>query len=297
MKKIVSLVLACGLIFTSQPLISQAASNDSEERPVEVNVNGKFISMDVHPIMDNNRLFIPIRFLSSMGISYSWNPSSKIATVKNKNGEYLKITVGSTTAYKADQPLEMDQAAKSIDGRVLVPIRFVSEALGYHINYEAIRKIVFVNANDYEFDMKMIDQDDLLSARRAAISLPITTDFKPLGLSGPNNAYSFPFGRADVYYFMDGRNRTFVEIKDGKAIAIGQYNDHDRSRTTGKVPPNMVYDTDPIMEPYNKGNVLFMENSDGTATAVFNDENSKRVEFKTKINVYSEIIQELPGHR
>jgi hypothetical protein len=297
MKRIMALILACGLIFTSQPLISQAASIDPEERSVVVNVNGKFISMDVHPIVDNNRLFIPIRSLSSMGISYSWNPSSKIATVKNKNGEYLKITVGSKTAYKGDQAIEMDQAAKSIDGRVLVPIRFVSEALGYHVNYEAIRKIVFVNANDYKFDIKMINQDDLLSARRAAISLPITTDFKPLSLSGPYSTYSFPFGRADVYYFMDGRNRTFVEIKDGTAIAIGQFNEHDRSITTGKVPSNMIYDTDPILEPYNKGNVLFLENSDGTATSVYNDENSKRVELKTKIYVHSDIIQELPERR
>jgi hypothetical protein len=295
MKRIMALILAYGLIFTSQPLISQAASIDPEERSVEVNVNGKFISMDVHPIADNNRLFIPIRSLSSMGISYSWNPSSKIATVKNKNGEYLKITVGSKTAYKGDQAIEMDQAAKNIDGRVLVPIRFVSEALGYHVNYEAIRKIVFVNANDYKFEM--INQDDLLSARRAAISLPITTDFKPLSLSGPNNVYSFPIGRADLYYFQDGRNRTYIEIKDGTAIAIGQFNDHDRSITTGKVPSNMIYDTDPIMEPYNKGSVLFMENSDGTATSVYNDENSKRVELKTKISVHSDIIQELPGRR
>jgi hypothetical protein len=281
----------------SYPHISHAAPKNYEERPVELNVNGKFISTDVHPIMDNNRLFIPIRSLASMGIHYSWNASTKVTTLKNKNGEYLKITVGSTTAYKTDQPLKMDQAAISKGGRVLVPIRFVSEALGYHVNYEAIRKIVFVNSDDYEFDMNMITQDDLLSARRAAISLPITTDFKLLGLQGTYHEYSFPVGRADAYFLLDGHHCTFVEIKEGKAIAIGQYDDTDRSRTAGKVPPNMVYDTDPIFEPYRNGNVLFMENRDGTAKAVYNDENGKRVELKTKINVYSDIIQPLPDYQ
>lgn len=195
-------LLALGLVFMSHPLISHAAQSDDEKRPVEVNVNGKFISMDVHPIMDNTRLFIPIRSLSSLGLSYSWNPSTKIAAVKNKNGEYLKITVGSNIAYKANQPIKMDQAATSNDGRVLVPIRFVTETLGYNVQYDEIRRLVFVTSKDYKFDMKTIYQDDTLAARKAAISLPITADFKTtLGVSGIYHEYRFPLGSAETYIF------------------------------------------------------------------------------------------------
>ncbi|CAM3124357.1 copper amine oxidase N-terminal domain-containing protein [Paenibacillus sediminis] len=99
------------------------AAADYDKRPVELNVNGNFISMDVHPTMDTNRLFIPIRLLASLGIQYSWSPSSKVVTLQNKNGEYLKITVGSKVAYKGSQQIQMDQGAKNQDGRVLVPIR------------------------------------------------------------------------------------------------------------------------------------------------------------------------------
>ncbi|OZB92171.1 hypothetical protein CJP46_24855 [Paenibacillus sp. XY044] len=53
------------------------AASDYNKRPVELIVNGNYISMEVHPTMDNNRLFIPIRSLASLGIHYSWNPSSK----------------------------------------------------------------------------------------------------------------------------------------------------------------------------------------------------------------------------
>ncbi|MET3544789.1 hypothetical protein ABID47_001383 [Paenibacillus favisporus] len=281
--------------FTFMGYTQTHAAADYNKRPVEINVNGKFISMDVHPTMDNNRLFIPIRSLASLGIHYSWNPSSKVVTLQNKNGEYLKITVGSKVAYKGSQKIQMDQAAKNQDGRVLVPIRFVSETLGYHVDYETLRKMVFVNSDSYKFDMNQMTQENLQAARKAAISLPIKFDFKPLDSSGVYHEYSFPVGRADVYMLLDGRNTTLVEIKNGKAMAIGQFADDDRSKTSGAIPPNFIFDTDPLFEAYHNSSVLFIENRyEGSAIAIYNDENGKRVELNTKVNVYSDIIQKLP---
>jgi len=293
LKKLVILLTLIGFSFVGYTQAHAAA--DYNKRPVEVIVNGNFIKMDVHPSMDRNRLFIPIRSLASLGIHYSWNPSSKVATLKNGDGQYLKITVGSKVAYKGTQKIQMDQAAKSQDGRVLIPIRFVSETLGYHVDYETLRKMVFVNSDSYTFDMKQIAQEDLQAARKAAIALPITFNYKPLDFSGGYHNYSFPVGKADIYVLQDGRNETLVHIKDGKAIAIGQFADSDRSKTSGAILPNFILDTDPLFKPYDKGNVLFMEGRyGGPAKAVYNDENGKGVELNTKVNVYSDIIQKLP---
>lgn len=98
MRKLVIMLALVSFSFMGNTQAHAAA--EYNKRPVEINVNGKFISMDVHPTMDNNRLFIPIRSLASLGIHYSWNPSSKVVTLQNKNGEYLNITVGSKVAYK-----------------------------------------------------------------------------------------------------------------------------------------------------------------------------------------------------
>ncbi|GGD78779.1 copper amine oxidase N-terminal domain-containing protein [Paenibacillus nasutitermitis] len=293
MKKIV-IVLAL-VSFGLMGYAPAHAAVDYNKRPVEIIVNGKFIPMDVHPIMDNNRLFIPIRSLASLGIHYSY--SSSRVTLKNENGEYLKITVGSKVAYKGNQKIQMDQAAKNQDGRVLVPIRFVSEALGYHVEYETLRQMVFVNSDSYKFDQKQITQEDLQAARKAAISLPIQFDFKPLDSSGVHHNYSFPVGRADVYMLLDSRNTTLVNIKDGKATAVGQFAVSDRSHTSGDIPPNFIFDTDPLFEAYHNSNVLFIENRDGTARAIHKDENGKSVELKTNIHVYSDIIQKLPNQQ
>lgn len=291
MRKIV-ILLALVVSFSWMGYPQAYAAVNYNQRPVEINVNGEFIPLDVHPTLENNRLFIPIRSLASLVIHYSF--SSNVVTLKNQNGEYLKITVGSKVAYKGNQKIQMDQAAKNENGRVLVPIRFVSEALGYHVEYEALRQMVFVRSESYHFDMSQITQEDLQAARKAAISLPIEFDFQPLDSSGVYHVYSFPVGRADIYMLQDGRNETLVEIKNGTATAIGQFDDSDHSKTAGAIPPNFIPDTDPLFEAYNNSNVLFMDNRNGTATAIYGDENGKRIEIITKLHVYSDIIQNIP---
>lgn len=263
MKKIISgliLTLSIGFLNYSHAIAAPLVKSEEDVRPIEVVANGEFIKMDVHPLMDNNRLFVPIRALASLGLSYSFNPTTKVTTVQNKDGDYLKISENSRTAYKNEKVIQMDIPAQNRNGRILVPIRFVSESLGYNVQFESIRKFVFVNSKDYSFDSKLLYQDDLQAARKAAIALPINADFKTLGtLDGYRlHHYTFPAGRADTYYFEDGIY-TFVQVKDGKANAIGQLFRERRvpSQAAGNVSPEMSLDTDPIMEPYDHRSVIF----------------------------------------
>ena len=103
----------------------------------------------------------------------------------------------------------------------------------------------------------------------------IKADFKTLGTSDGHrlHSYTFPIGRADVYYLLDGKF-TFVEIKKGQALAIGQLFRERRvpSIAAGNISPNMSLDTDPIIESYNHGNVLFTEYEDNTAKASYTEQ-------------------------
>ncbi len=200
------------------------------------------------------------------------NAKTKMTTVQNKNGDYLKITANS---HFASNNIQMEVPAQNREGRILVPLRFVSESLGYDIYFEPIRQFVFINAKDYSFDSSILEQEDLQAARKAAIALPIKADFKTLGTSDGHrlHSYTFPIGRADVYYLLDGMF-TFVEIKKGQALAIGQLFRERRvpSIAVGNISSNMSLDTDPIMELYNHGNVLFTEYEDNTAKASYTEQ-------------------------
>lgn len=266
--------------------------------PVEVNVDGKFIGMDVSPIEDTNRLFIPIRALASLGLSYSWNATSKITTVQNKNGDYLKLTVNSKIAYKNEQRIEMEMPAKNKDGRVLVPVRFVTESLGYNVQYESIRNIVFITSKDYKFDASVLEQEDLQAARKAAISLPVTSDFKKLGFKTyKDHMYMFPGGKATTYIFHDEYTISVVEIKDGMATLAGQFVRDARGGDNIYWAGTVVEYSHPTLKPFTELYAKFTK-EDNEITSYYYENGREKGSFKSPVEtkVYSEIIQSVPDN-
>ncbi|AZK44988.1 hypothetical protein [Paenibacillus lentus] len=124
------------------------------------------------------------------------------------------------------------------------------EALDYKVQYETVRKMVFINSPEYEFDPSLVEQENLQAARKAAIALPITSDFKVLGFpTGANHAYVFISGRADMYKFDDQYTTSFVEIKDGETKLIAQFVSGPRSTFSHKAG-NIEFYGEPLMQQY-----------------------------------------------
>ncbi|SDS59555.1 Copper amine oxidase N-terminal domain-containing protein [Paenibacillaceae bacterium GAS479] len=302
-KTVCGILLAIGWGLFLHPANTQAGfappTPASDLSQLEVNVNGEFIKQDVTPIVDQGRVFIPIRTLSSLGISYSWNSTSKITTVQNKNGDYLKVTVGSSEAYKNGKLIQLESPPQNIDGRVLVPMRFISESLGYQVNYEIIRKIVFVQSDDYQFDANLLNQENLDLARKAALSLPLNANFKPLAFPTLKyHQYRFPIRKADSYMFSDGYTSSIVEIKGGKATVTGQFVMGARSEFSHKSGNISGNDTsDPVLKPFLYNVAVFgisLKDSSQTDTYFIHSDNSQDQFNSMPMNIYSDIIQKIP---
>lgn len=305
MKKLIAIAILFGLSLGwlgSTPIYAATSSN---EKWYEINVNGVFVPMDVQPIVSQSSLLIPIRTLASLGLSNSWDANSRTVTIKNTSDDVLTINLDSNIALKNGKRIEMSAPAQSKHGRVLVPIRFVSESLGYQVHYETIRNIIFVISPEHTFDTDVIDPSDLVSARKAAISLPVTTDFKTLGFATRRGVtYRFPEGKADMYEFNDGFTHTVVKIENGKAVAMGQYTIGNRSNILHKageiIGENIV--SDPVLEPFLSA-VYFNHDPNTTTTNVIywevdattGDKWMKTIETAT-YKVYSDIIQEVPNN-
>jgi hypothetical protein len=188
----------------------------------------------------------------------------------------------------------MDVPAKSKDGRVLVPIRFVTEALGYHVQYESIRNIVFITSEEYKPDRSLLEQDDLQVARKAAISLPITSDFKPLATKTYKNySYSFPGGKANIYMFYDGYTNSVVEIKDGKAILAGQWITSPKGDINLDWAGTITAMDDPALEPIVDTGAKFSRDGQFIKTYYWEGGEGKEG-FTIPYKVYSDIIQKVP---
>lgn len=95
--------------------------------------------------MNSSRTMVPVRFVSEkLGLNVNYvmkstdTPNGGII-VGNKNGTIITMSTNSTTAVKITkdkkETLVLDAPSIIYDGRTYVPIRFISEALGYKVDW------------------------------------------------------------------------------------------------------------------------------------------------------------------
>ncbi|MNW48349.1 hypothetical protein D3C74_257120 [compost metagenome] len=260
-----------------------------------VNVNGKFIATDVSPIIKDGRVLVPIRTLASLGVTYQWDSNSQSALI-TKGKDQIKLTANKKEAFKNNQAVQVDVPVQMTQGRILVPIRFVSENFGYKANYEKIRSILFIQDGNYKVDQESLQAEDLQVARQAAISLPIQFSFKSLSSlekPGANLSYTYVFPRGDSsrYMYLNRVGNTVVEVKNGVAKAVWQFTQgngmSDIVSSAGQKPSyNYVgWVTD----------ILMFNDEHGNIKAVYKDDKDQQKEITAKAKSYTDIIQPIPN--
>ena len=104
-------------------------------------------TMDVAPFVEAGRTFMPVRYVAeAIGISQDnilWDQATQTATFI-KAGNVAQLKVGSKTLTVNGANISMDTAAKVKDGRTVIPVRFVAQALGASVNYDEANKTVTV---------------------------------------------------------------------------------------------------------------------------------------------------------
>ena len=127
-KRIIAVICAAAAITASVQVL--AWHEDKDNGKIDVNLNGTYLDFDVDPIMQNDRVMLPMRkIFESLGASVEWDDSTKTAMAQ-KDGKAIELTVGSSEMLVNGEGIALDAPAVIVDGRTLVPVRAVSEALG-----------------------------------------------------------------------------------------------------------------------------------------------------------------------
>ncbi|MBE7053975.1 MAG: copper amine oxidase N-terminal domain-containing protein [Ruminococcaceae bacterium] len=136
MKRVFCIILILTFVLSSIPY-SFAQGSD-----IKVVINGKEEVYDQNPIIVNGRTLVPMRAIfESLGATVEWNDIEKSVTAK-KNSTTIKIGIGKKYATVNDKSIKLDTYATIVNGRTLVPVRFVSESLGAVVNWnDAERKV------------------------------------------------------------------------------------------------------------------------------------------------------------
>src|SRR5436190_11678172 len=115
-------------------------------RPIDVRVNGNLVNFGaVGPREMNGRVMVPLRgVLEQMGAYVSWDAATQ--TVFAERGDMsMSLPIGSTTARVNGRTVNLDVPAQTFAGTTMVPLRFVSEALGADVRWDSPTQTVFID--------------------------------------------------------------------------------------------------------------------------------------------------------
>ncbi|GEA14280.1 copper amine oxidase-like protein [Moorella sp. E308F] len=106
-------------------------------------VNGVEATMDVAAYVKNGRTYLPVRYVAyALGISPEnilWD--GKTATFIG-NGRVVQATPGSAILSINGAPVTMDVVTEVVNGRVMVPFRWIAQAFGAQVDYNETTQTV-----------------------------------------------------------------------------------------------------------------------------------------------------------
>lgn len=111
---------------------------------VSVLVNGKevYFPDQVPYINKDNRTMVPVRFVSeSLGAKVSWDNDNRMVIIEKDNAT-IKLKIGENKADVNGKTVSFDTSAVLQNDRTMVPVRFISEALGAKVGWNQENKTV-----------------------------------------------------------------------------------------------------------------------------------------------------------
>ena len=164
MKKLLFSVACAAMLCTS-------ALADDE---VSVKLNNVEIESDAPARIVESRVMLPLRAVfEAVGMEVEWDADNKQV---NAEGYDLTVAmqVNNNTAFVNGKMLSVDVAPVIIEDRVFVPVRFISEAAGFKVDWDADEKTV--NIKSLTNAIKTQDNDPKYEAKTIKAEKETTTE-------------------------------------------------------------------------------------------------------------------------
>lgn len=151
--RIISVALAAIFLLLTAPVPALSAGSD-----ITIFFNGIKQQYDPAPQIVNGRVLVPMTSIfKALGAEMSWDSASRTA-IAFKEGKYVAVQVDSKVGIIADatqvngtfelsntQNVKLDAAATIVKSRTMVPLSFVSQALGANVSWLGNTRQVFIS--------------------------------------------------------------------------------------------------------------------------------------------------------
>lgn len=110
-------------------------------------VGGTEVELDQPPTIVDGRTMLPFRFVAeNLGAEVFWNADSQEVTAAAA-GVTVVLTVGSQTALVNGEPRPINVPPSIVNGRTMVPLRFLADAFGWNLVWDNVKRQVVITAS------------------------------------------------------------------------------------------------------------------------------------------------------
>lgn len=110
-------------------------------------INNETVNCEVPPIVFNDYSVVPARVVfEKLGAEVLWNAENEKVTV-NYGSTQIILYINNTTAYKNGAAEKMPIAPKIINAKTMIPVRYVSESLGFGVDFDAVTDTILITTN------------------------------------------------------------------------------------------------------------------------------------------------------
>lgn len=124
-----------------------AAAGIVPAQAAEVQLNGQTLRTSVAPMTTHGRILVPMRdIFEALGAKVDWNALTQGINAQ-RGATQVQMQMGRNMATVNGQTVNLDQAPMSVNGHTLVPLRFVSEAMGATVAWNNTLQVVSIQSS------------------------------------------------------------------------------------------------------------------------------------------------------
>ncbi|MCK9479009.1 MAG: copper amine oxidase N-terminal domain-containing protein [Firmicutes bacterium] len=109
---------------------------------IKVYLNSRRLNFDVPPQIINGSTMVPLRVIfEAFGANVEWDDATSTVTA-TRDCDIIVLKIGDVNPTVNGVPKQINQPGILVDGRTLVPVRFISESFGCSVDWlEAARTV------------------------------------------------------------------------------------------------------------------------------------------------------------
>ncbi|MCD7904374.1 MAG: copper amine oxidase N-terminal domain-containing protein [Clostridiales bacterium] len=148
------------LIITALAAVLLTGTAALAEEGVTVYSNGNLV--EDKGIISEGRTLVPVRgVFEYLGYTVDWQADTKTAVLTSSGGEtVISLTDGEAAFTINDETITPDVPQQIINGRFMLPLRSIGEAIGARVGWNEETKTATINPNNNFITINPVDEND-----------------------------------------------------------------------------------------------------------------------------------------